>query len=73
MLHQAAVAEITAANNSLAPGIQRTPITDHMAIHIMLEHSKAGKAVGSKGTMMQNIKMKSQAASIRIEKEPMVS
>jgi hypothetical protein len=40
---------------------------------LLLEHSKAGKAVGSKGTMMQSIKNKSGATSIRIEKEPMVS
>lgn len=32
---------------------------------------KAGKAVGSKGSMMQTIKVKSGAVSIRIEKDPM--
>jgi hypothetical protein len=45
---------------------------DIMSLHILLEHSKAGKAVGSKGTMMQTIKTKSGAAAIRIEKEPLV-
>jgi hypothetical protein len=40
-------------------------------ISLLLEHSKAGKAVGSKGSMMQTIKVKSGAVSIRIEKDPM--
>jgi hypothetical protein len=37
----------------------------------MLEHSKAGKAVGSKGSTMQTIKHKSGATQVRVEKEPM--
>jgi len=44
---------------------------DNLQINLLLEHTKAGKAVGSKGSMMQTIKVKSGAASIRIEKEPL--
>jgi hypothetical protein len=44
---------------------------DLTQINLLLEHSKAGKAVGSKGSMMQTIKVKSGAVSIRIEKDPM--
>lgn len=40
-------------------------------LHMLLEHSKAGKAVGTKGMMIQNIKIKSGALAIRIDKEPL--
>lgn len=63
LLHQAVVAPDPAN-----PMVARPDI---MSLHLLLEHSKAGKAVGSKGTMMQTIKTKSGAAAIRIEKEPL--
>lgn len=47
------------------------PISNDLSVNLLLEHTKAGKAVGTKGTMMQTIKNKSGATSIRIEKEPM--
>lgn len=47
------------------------PRSEIMNVHLLLEHSKAGKAVGSKGSMMQTIKTKSGAVAIRIEKEPL--
>lgn len=43
------------------------------AVHILLEHGKAGKAVGAKGAMMESIKRKSAVQNLRIEKEPKVS
>lgn len=46
---------------------------DMLVLNLLLEHNKAGKAVGAKGAMIQAIKLKSGAMSIRIEKEPLVS
>lgn len=42
-----------------------------MILKCCCDFQKAGKAVGSKGSMMQTIKVKSGAVSIRIEKDPM--
>eukprot|EP01039_Chlorochromonas_danica_P002223 gene2223-2428_t len=44
---------------------------DVLVVHLLLEHNKAGRAVGAKGMMIQTIKMKSGALAIRIEKEPL--
>lgn len=65
LLHQSPSIEGGATLQSRLPDVP-------MQIHLLLEHQKAGKAVGTKGTMMQTMKMKSGASSIRIEKEPMV-
>ena len=56
-------------NATTFPAHTRNP--ELTQINLLLEHSKAGKAVGSKGSMMQTIKVKSGAVSIRIEKDPM--
>ena len=45
----------------------------NFCVHVLLEHSKAGKAVGARGTMMQTIKAKSSVHNVRIEKEPKVN
>jgi predicted RNA-binding protein YlqC (UPF0109 family) len=37
---------------------------------ILLEHSKAGKIVGSKGAMIQQVQMKSGCVNVKIEKDP---
>lgn len=39
-------------------------------INMLLEHNKAGKIVGAKGTMIQNIQAKSGCVTTRIEKMP---
>ncbi len=68
LLHQAAMAELAMNNGAMA---NRVP--DQIILTLLLEHSKAGKAVGAKGAMMQTIKVKSNASAIRIDKEPIVS
>ncbi len=45
---------------------------NNFAMHVLLEHSKAGKAVGAKGATMQTIKNNSSVNNLRIEKEPKV-
>jgi hypothetical protein len=71
LLHQASIGDYTAMLNS---GVAMAPRPmDHMLVTLLLEHSKAGKAVGAKGAMMQTIKVKSNSSIIRIDKEPIVS
>lgn len=41
-----------------------------LCLNMLLEHSKAGKVVGSKGAMIQSIQSKSGCQNVRIEKEP---
>ena len=42
-------------------------------VHLLLEHSKAGKVIGTRGSMMQIIKGKSLVHSLKMEKEPKVN
>jgi predicted RNA-binding protein YlqC (UPF0109 family) len=39
-------------------------------LQLLLEHSKAGKVVGPKGSMIQSLKIKSGASQIKIQKDP---
>lgn len=62
-LHQAILADF--AGQPVRPGGM------DLSVHLLLEHSKAGRVVGQKGAMMQNIKHKSGATQIKMEKDPM--
>lgn len=42
-------------------------------IVLLIEHSKAGRVVGPKGTNIQHIKFQSASTNLRIEKEVHVS
>lgn len=46
---------------------------DRLLVSLLLDHSKAGMAVGAKGSMMQKIKNKSAADNINFDKDPIVS
>jgi predicted RNA-binding protein YlqC (UPF0109 family) len=43
---------------------------DEFTLQILVEHSKAGRVVGNKGSMIQTLKNKSGAINIRVLKDP---
>ena len=45
------------------------PIEPFM-VHILVEHSKAGKVIGPKGATMQDMKLRSGAQQVRVQKDP---
>jgi hypothetical protein len=54
-------------------GAESTESRETFSVHILLEHAKAGKAIGTKGSIMQVIKGKSLVNSLKMEKEPKVN
>jgi hypothetical protein len=43
---------------------------EHFSVNILLENSKAGRVIGTKGTTIQGIKNKSGAQAMRLHKDP---
>lgn len=56
------------ANNTTPPS--NLSSTDNLVLEILLDHSKAGKVIGSKGIMLQQLKDRSNLNTLKIDKEP---
>lgn len=50
--------------------VQQSGQTEHFVVQCLLEHSKAGRVVGTKGATIQGLKIKSGASQIRMQKDP---
>ncbi len=61
-----AIIEIISGNNIRPAGEQHQGL---MQAVFLIEHSKTGRVVGQKGANIQQLKLQSGAASLRIEKE----
>ena len=49
---------------------QSNPPTEPFMVHILVEHNKAGKVIGPKGSTMQDMKLRSGAQQVRVQKDP---
>ena len=49
---------------------QSNPPTEPFMVHILVEHNKAGKVIGPKGTTLQDMKLRSGVHQVRVQKDP---
>ncbi len=49
---------------------QQQQQTEPFMVHLLIEHSRAGKVIGPKGATMQDMKVRSGSTQVRVQKDP---